>query len=52
MRTDRQFLKQYSTAVQMWAARYDTWEIAAQLGVPEPVVCRWIWNYREIERAA
>lgn len=50
--TERQRMKQYATVIQMWAARYNTAEIAAHLDIEEYLVARWIANYREIARAA
>lgn len=41
-------IKHYAEAVSMWNARFDTAEIAAQLGVKECLVARWIANYRDI----
>lgn len=51
-RSDRAQLKRYSTVLSMWAARFNTAEIAAETGIAEHLVCRWIWSYREMARGA
>jgi len=45
------FFRQYSIALKMWCRRFNTAEIGKHLGVPEPVVCRWIWHWRELSRS-
>jgi hypothetical protein len=45
-------LKRYAHVIALWMARYDTAEIAAMTGLAEPVVARWVANFREQARAA
>jgi hypothetical protein len=52
MTNEKAFLKHYSTAISMWTARFDTFEIAERLGIPEAVVAKWVANFRELARAA
>lgn len=52
MRADRRRLRQYADVVGIWCARFDTAEIAERTGLAESLVVRWIWNYREMMRAA
>lgn len=47
---EEKFFRQYTQALKLWCRRYNTAEIAAYLRVPEPIVCRWIWHWRELSR--
>jgi hypothetical protein len=49
---DRKALRRYAEAVQMWAQKFDTFEIAARLGLPECIVACWVANFREMSRQA
>lgn len=32
----------------MWLSKFDTSEIAGQLGLPECLVARWVANFRDL----
>ncbi|MGJ5163181.1 hypothetical protein [Bradyrhizobium sp. HKCCYLR1051] len=49
---DESFFRQYTMALRLWCRRYNTAEIADHLKVPEPVICRWIWHWRELSRSS
>ncbi|MGJ4888927.1 helix-turn-helix domain-containing protein [Bradyrhizobium sp. HKCCYLRH3099] len=48
---DEAFFRQYALALRLWCRRFNTADIAKALGVAEPVVCRWIWHWRELSRS-
>lgn len=43
-------LKRYAQAIDLWARRFDTAEIAEILTIDEAVVARWVANFREQTR--
>jgi hypothetical protein len=45
-------LKNYGAAIAMWERRYDTYEIARELGIGEPLAAAWIANYRDLMASA
>lgn len=45
---NRAQLKLYGNAVTLWLRRYDTAEIAEQLGLPEHTISRWVANFRDV----
>ncbi len=45
-------LRRYADAIAMWVRGFDTAAIARELKLPEPVIDRWVWNFREMARAA
>ena len=47
---ERDLFRKYGIALRLWARRFNTAEIAAHVKEPEPVVCRWIWHWRELGR--
>ncbi|WP_257164669.1 hypothetical protein [Bradyrhizobium sp. SRS-191] len=50
LENDQAFFRQYTLALKLWCRRFNTAEIALHLKVPEHVVCRWIWHWRELSR--
>lgn len=50
--TERERMKKYATVISMWAARFDTAQIAEETNIEEHIVARWIASYREVVRAA
>jgi hypothetical protein len=48
---DRSQLRLYADAVTMWMRGYDTYSIARETKVPEQIVERWVWKFRETARA-
>lgn len=49
--SDKQQLRRYADAITMWRRGFDTAYIARELEIPEPLVERWVWNFREQARA-
>ncbi len=47
----RNQLRRYAEAVALWTARYDTFEIAERLSLPEYVIAKWVANFRDQARA-
>jgi len=47
---EMKLFKVYETALVMWSRGFNTDDIARFLNEPEPIVCRWIWHWREIGR--
>jgi hypothetical protein len=43
----RDDLHKYADVVRMWAAKFDTQSIAERTGLPECLVDRWVWNFRQ-----
>jgi hypothetical protein len=52
MDVSRAQLKRYAEALAMWHSRFDTYEIAGRLGLPESVIATWIANYRDLMHGA
>lgn len=50
--SERARLKKYATALQMWTSGFDTKAISDEVSLDEPTICRWIWNWLELRRAA
>lgn len=50
MTSERARLGLYAEVVAMWRRGFDTHWIAQALGLDEPTVCRWVWNFREAMR--
>lgn len=48
--SEEAFFRNYSIALKLWCRRFNTAEIASHLGVPESIVCRWIWHWRELSK--
>ena len=46
--TGRAAQRRYAEVISMWAAKFDTSEIAAQTALPEAEVARWVANYQEM----
>ena len=49
-RVTRNALWKYAEVVSMWRARFDTYQIAVTLDLPEHLVARWVANFREMLR--
>jgi hypothetical protein len=47
---DMALFRKYEIALRMWARRFNSAEIAAQLNEPEHIVCRWLSHWRELSR--
>lgn len=50
--TARDQLRHYHRAIAMWLSKFDTMEIAGDLGLPESLVARWVANFRDVTAAA
>lgn len=48
----RDDLRKYADVVRMWAAKFDTQSIAEHTDLPEHLVERWVWNFRQQMREA
>ncbi len=48
----KEALRSYGDAIRLWLAKFDTAAIAQRLGLPEPLIERWVWNFREMTRCA
>lgn len=44
----REQLKKYREVISMWLSKFDTAEIAADQGLPEWLVARWVANFRDM----
>jgi hypothetical protein len=49
---ERDQLRSYADVIAMWTRGFDTAWISEQVGLPEPLIERWVWNFREQARAA
>ncbi len=49
--TGRAAQRRYAEVIGMWAAKFDTSEIAAQINLPEAEVARWVANYQDVMHA-
>lgn len=43
-------LRSYGDAIRLWLAGFDTFAIGQRLGLPEPQIERWVWNFRDMSR--
>jgi superfamily II RNA helicase len=41
-------LSHYAEAVAMWSRGFDTVSISIRTQVPEAIIERWVWNFREV----
>jgi len=52
MNVSREQLKKYQRVISMWISKYDTWEIAKETGIPEPIIAAWVAHFRDLTRVA
>lgn len=48
----RERLKKYGRVIALWLAKFDTFEIAAEVDLPECLVAAWVPNFRDMTAKA